>query len=574
MFAPRIAKQQTKASVSPTSSAAGRSSMLPGQRTSNVTWRDHEREAGPENSTAREALRSRSWNFSKISVFSPDSPNRTRPSGPLAPTPLPGAIQAKLVVGSVADPLEHEADRVADQVMRMADPDLSRRPSALQISRKCDACEEEQRRQVHTRPAEAPAAARDEVPSIVHEVLRSPGQPLDAPTLAFFEPRFQQDLRHVRVHIDSLAAESARSVSALAYTAGRDVVFGFSGTIDRKRLLAHELVHVQQQTNAPTRANLLQRQDTGGPIRGEEGESLPGGPGMERTVPRGTKEPAPALPGSPEAVRDEAEQIGEQWGKALADKDLALGTLQNKIGGLASVWDRMKPEERKAQVQRIEDDFALLPVLPQHDEPDLASAQEDGFAAGVQSGYSLEKIKAFLVKLGGDIAIIIFSGLVARGVRLPRFIRDLIQRSVPQLVAPGTGVAFGETMAEEMLKSGFKGNPFREFLVRLNAAPVRLPPKEAAEAIRVATNKISGGTMGTMPPIQQGDILVVPSRAPIPNAPVMGIRGDGTVIIGRARLNWKLVDNSASRAGRRSFPPGSPASPARSSGNDDAVKEI
>jgi hypothetical protein len=71
-------------------------------------------------------------------------------------------------------------------------------------------------------------------------------------------------------------------------------------------------------------------------------------------------------------------------------------------------------------------------------------------------------------------------------------------------------------------------------MARLNAAPVRLPPDEAAEAIRVATNQFSAGTMGTMPPVQQGDILVVPSRVGLVNAPVMGIRPDGTVMMGTA----------------------------------------
>jgi uncharacterized protein DUF4157 len=90
-----------------------------------------------------------------------------------------------------------------------------------------------------------------EVPSIVHEVLRSPGQPLDPATRAFMEPRFGHDFSQVRVHTDAKAAESAQAVNALAYTAGRDVVFGpgqyVPETNDGRRLLAHELTHVMQQ---------------------------------------------------------------------------------------------------------------------------------------------------------------------------------------------------------------------------------------------------------------------------------------------------------------------------------------
>src|SRR5918997_584463 len=53
----------------------------------------------------------------------------------------------------------------------------------------------------------------DEVPSIVHEVLQSPGQPLDSTTREFMESRFGHDFSEVRVHADTRAAESARAVN-------------------------------------------------------------------------------------------------------------------------------------------------------------------------------------------------------------------------------------------------------------------------------------------------------------------------------------------------------------------------
>jgi len=89
------------------------------------------------------------------------------------------------------------------------------------------------------------------VPPIVHEVLRSPGHPLDATTRAFFEPRFGHDFSQVRVHSDAQAGGSAQSVKALAYTLGHDLVFAPGEyqpqTFEGKRLLAHELTHVIQQ---------------------------------------------------------------------------------------------------------------------------------------------------------------------------------------------------------------------------------------------------------------------------------------------------------------------------------------
>lgn len=91
------------------------------------------------------------------------------------------------------------------------------------------------------------------VPPIVHRVLSSPGQPLDAATRAFFEPRFGRDFSHVRVHADSEGASSAQAINARAYTTGRDLVFApgeYSPSSRQGRtLLAHELTHVVQQSN-------------------------------------------------------------------------------------------------------------------------------------------------------------------------------------------------------------------------------------------------------------------------------------------------------------------------------------
>lgn len=99
-----------------------------------------------------------------------------------------------------------------------------------------------------------------EVPLIVHEVLRSPGQPLDGTVRDFMEPRFGHDFSQVRVHTDGPAAESARAVNALAFTVGRNVVFGAGqyapGAARGRELLAHELAHVVQQASGSTSGSL------------------------------------------------------------------------------------------------------------------------------------------------------------------------------------------------------------------------------------------------------------------------------------------------------------------------------
>ncbi len=96
----------------------------------------------------------------------------------------------------------------------------------------------------------SPALVND-VPSIVHEVLSSSGQPLDAQTCAFMESGFDHDFSQVRVHTDEQAAKSAEEVHARAYTVGEDIVFGAGhyapATAAGRKLLAHELTHTIQQ---------------------------------------------------------------------------------------------------------------------------------------------------------------------------------------------------------------------------------------------------------------------------------------------------------------------------------------
>lgn len=93
--------------------------------------------------------------------------------------------------------------------------------------------------------------APDVAPPIVHDVLRSPGRPLDGNIRSTMESRLGNDFSHVRVHTDTHAAESANAVNAHAYTVGRNVVFGRNqyapGTDTGRKMLAHELVHTLQQ---------------------------------------------------------------------------------------------------------------------------------------------------------------------------------------------------------------------------------------------------------------------------------------------------------------------------------------
>jgi len=165
-----------------------------------------------------------------------------------------GAIQAKLAVSQPNDPYEREADRVADQVLKVPEPAVEGtavpgRGRSPHIQRKCGPCQEEET--VQRKETRAPAESQAALDASHVTSSRGGGHPLSESVRDFFEPRFSHDLSQVRVHTDSQAAESVRAVNALAYTVGRDVVFGEGryapGTRAGSRLLAHELTHAIQQ---------------------------------------------------------------------------------------------------------------------------------------------------------------------------------------------------------------------------------------------------------------------------------------------------------------------------------------
>ncbi|MFA5153424.1 MAG: DUF4157 domain-containing protein [Clostridia bacterium] len=161
-----------------------------------------------------------------------------------------GAIRASLRIGQPNDIYEQEADRVADEIMRMPEPGVQRQCSP---GRKCPIREEkEKKRRIQPKPGHS-SPERASVPYSIMSGLGS-GQPLDHETRAFFGPRFGADFRDVRVHTGSMAAKSAGEISARAYTYGSDIVFGKNqyapGSFEGRRLLAHELTHVIHQGGA------------------------------------------------------------------------------------------------------------------------------------------------------------------------------------------------------------------------------------------------------------------------------------------------------------------------------------
>ena len=182
------------------------------------------------------------------SELSPDAktpagsaPDRGEKTNPLWQSLAVGSLplQAKLKVSQPGDASEQEADLVAERVTSN---------SANTLQRKCDECEDEE---LHRKDDGGASHTSDTAPSIVQQTLSSAGHPLDPVTRSFMESRFQRPFDNVRIHTGDQAARSAEAVDALAYTVGRDIVFGDEGyaphTSSGQRLLAHELAHVAQQ---------------------------------------------------------------------------------------------------------------------------------------------------------------------------------------------------------------------------------------------------------------------------------------------------------------------------------------
>lgn len=180
-------------------------------------------------------------------------------------------IQAKLTIGRPNDRFEQEADRVAEQVMRMPEPRLQRqiqpeeeeektlqtKPLASQITplvqRQVEPEEEEKEEPIQTKQAGGWASRVDPSQEAQIRALRDAGRPLSQSVRGFFEPRFGHDFSRVRVHTGSKSAQISRKLSANAFTVGRDIYFAAGQydpkTSEGKRLLAHELTHIVQQAN-------------------------------------------------------------------------------------------------------------------------------------------------------------------------------------------------------------------------------------------------------------------------------------------------------------------------------------
>ena len=173
-------------------------------------------------------------------------------------------IQPKLQVGPVGDRYEQEADRVAEQVMRMPEPEAVQRGPADEAREEPGEDESGSLAgQIQRVTSETAGSDGFTVTPDIEARLQSSqggGSPLLGPVRQFMEPRFSADFRDVKVHADAEADRLNRSLQARAFTTGRDLYFKRGeyspATSAGQKLIAHELTHVVQQTGSVQRVNL------------------------------------------------------------------------------------------------------------------------------------------------------------------------------------------------------------------------------------------------------------------------------------------------------------------------------
>jgi hypothetical protein len=196
------------------------------------------------------------------------------------------ALQTKLKIGPPGDKYEREADRVADQVMRMRDIEVSAKTNAsnsiqgnsIQLRRpggnngtKSGKGEEEETLQ----KKEASSSTPEVTPKLESSIsaVSAGGQPLPESVRAFHEPRFGVDFSQVRMHTGSQAAETVKSINAKAFTVGHNIAFGGGQfapeSKDGQRLIAHELTHTIQQGHAIQRSPQISMTVTAPLVQGD-----------------------------------------------------------------------------------------------------------------------------------------------------------------------------------------------------------------------------------------------------------------------------------------------------------------
>ncbi len=209
-----------------------------------------------------------------------------------------------------------------------------------------------------------------EVPPVVHEVLKSSGQPLDTDTRKIMQTRIGHNFSNVRIHTGLKAAESAKSVSSRAYTVGSDIVLGKRNfnpvNLDDKHLLAHELVHVSQQRLIPNSKDNLQIGDSND-VREYEADQA------ANDIANGRKAYVSSVLTKPTVQRSPAGDLvhkHKNWYKGLDEESLAKDLLDKAKKGefetIQSTFDEIgftNRDDLAVNFMEAASDSDLLPIV-------------------------------------------------------------------------------------------------------------------------------------------------------------------------------------------------------------------
>jgi hypothetical protein len=292
-------------------------------------------------------------------------------------------LQTKLVVGPPGDRYEQEADRVAEQVMRMPVQPVHKETEITPLSgnlaqRDCEDCEEELEERLEQGMAtpirrKSFAGAPPEVPPETENRLKTVqqgGQPLPGSVRSFFEHRLNSDFSFVRIHTDASTAITAKSLRAHAFTVGKDIVFApgqyAPGTIQGKHLLAHELTHVVQQLgNTPVTRQATPHGSFG--IKNGQPANLPRSPENSSIIrkPAGTDLVSDTPPSAisrlatPSTVMRAPEDEAE---KASGEEQGILSKIRSTISG--GLLGEFNPDPNFAEIG-VDIGVSLIPILDQ-----------------------------------------------------------------------------------------------------------------------------------------------------------------------------------------------------------------
>ena len=157
----------------------------------------------------------------------------------------PLKVQSKLKIGQPNDKYEQEADRIAEQVIKMPESQIQKKT--------CSSCNESDEENIMTYSNGTASEFADT--KIENEISNSKGRGKGLPpdTLEFMESRFGTDFSNVKIHTDQQSTELNEKLNAQAFTLGNDIYFNSdkfsSNSKSGQQLLAHELVHIIQQIN-------------------------------------------------------------------------------------------------------------------------------------------------------------------------------------------------------------------------------------------------------------------------------------------------------------------------------------